>query len=134
MAAEKKVTKLVDEIKGLTVLELSELVKTLQEELGVSAMPVAAPTTTGQTAGTEAAEGPAPTGAGGIQTVVLANAGSNKIAVIKALREINPNLGLKEAKDLAEAAPKEILADVKAEEAQAAKTKLEGAGATVELK
>ncbi|OGY07714.1 MAG: 50S ribosomal protein L7/L12 [Candidatus Blackburnbacteria bacterium RIFCSPHIGHO2_01_FULL_44_64] len=129
-AKENKVQGLVDQIKELSVMEVAELVKTLQEELGVSAMPVAA---TPQVAG--ASEAPAEQAAsGGLQTVVLANAGGNKIAVIKALREINPNLGLKEAKDLAEAAPKEVLVDAKAEDAKSAKEKLEGAGATVELK
>ncbi|OGY09327.1 MAG: 50S ribosomal protein L7/L12 [Candidatus Blackburnbacteria bacterium RIFCSPHIGHO2_01_FULL_43_15b] len=130
------IEKLVEEIKGLTVMELAELVKTLQEELGVSAMPVAAPdqpiaAANGEAAGNAQSEQAAGTG---VQTVVLANAGTNKIAVIKALREINPNLGLKEAKDLAEAAPKEVVVDVKADEAKAAKEKLEAAGATVELK
>ena len=124
------VSKLVEEIKGLTVTEVAELVKVLQVELGVSAMPpAAAPAAPQPEAGQPVAEA-----AGGLQTVVLANAGANKIAVIKALREINPNLGLKEAKDLAEAAPKEVAADVKAEEAKSAKEKLEAAGATVELK
>lgn len=131
MAAESKVSKLVEDIKELSVLELSELVKILQDELGVSAMPVAAAPVSGQVVETAADAAPV---SGGVQTVVLANAGANKIAVIKALREINQNLGLKEAKDIAEGAPKEILTGVKAEEAQSAKTKLEAAGATVELK
>lgn len=128
-----KVEKLVEDIKGLSVLELSELVKTLQDELGVSAMPVAAASPAPTSAEETPAEGAAQA-SGGVQTVVLANAGANKIAVIKALREINPNLGLKEAKNLAEAAPKEILTNVKAEEAKNAKAKLEAAGATTELK
>lgn len=131
MAAVNKVAKLVDEIKGLSVLELSEVVKRLQDELGVSAMPVAAPATA-PTASAEV-EGAAPAGAG-VQTVVLTNAGANKIAVIKALREINPNLGLKEAKDMTEKLPAEVLKEVKAEEARAAAEKLQGAGATTELK
>lgn len=131
MAAVNKVAKLVDEIKGLSVLELSEVVKRLQDELGVSAMPVAAPATA-PTASAEA-EGAAPAGAG-VQTVVLTNAGANRIAVIKALREINPNLGLKEAKDMTEKLPAEVLKEVKAEEARAAAEKLQGAGATTELK
>lgn len=130
--AENKLNKLVEEIKCLSVMEVAELVKTLQEELGVSAMPVASTPAAAPAAGDgEAAEAPT---ASGVQTVVLANAGANKIAVIKALREINPNLGLKEAKDLAEAAPKEVVTDVKTEEAKSAKEKLEAAGATVELK
>lgn len=126
-------SKLVEQIKGLSVMEVAELVKTLQEELGVSA-PLAGGAFAPQApAGEAPAEGEA-SGGTGLQTVVLANAGGNKIAVIKALREINPNLGLKEAKDLAEAAPKEIVVDVKPEEAKSAKEKLEAAGATVELK
>ncbi|MBI2590537.1 MAG: 50S ribosomal protein L7/L12 [Candidatus Blackburnbacteria bacterium] len=127
--------KLVEEIKGLSVMEVAELVKTLQEELGVSAMPVAAAAPAAPANGEASGNGAeAAAGGAGVQTVVLANAGTNKIAVIKALREINPNLGLKEAKDLAEAAPKEVVVDVKADEAKAAKEKLEAAGATVELK
>ena len=111
-------------------MEVAQLVKVLQSELGVSAMPVAQ-----AAAPAAAAEGDAEApAAGGLQTVVLAQAGGNKIAVIKALREINPNLGLKEAKDLAEAAPREVLTDAKAEDAKSAKEKLEAAGATVELK
>lgn len=134
MAAEKKsnkVEKLVEEVKNLSVLELSELVKTLQDELGVAAAPAAqvAPS------GGAAEESPTQTvAAAATQTVVLTGAGANKISVIKALREINPNLGLKEAKDMTEKVPAEVLKDAKAEEAQNAKQKLEGAGATVELK
>lgn len=131
------ISKLVEEIKGLSVMDVAELVKTLQEDLGVSA-PAAGPSLAGSPAEAPAAgEAPAEgeqAGGSGVQTVILAAAGGNKIAVIKALREINPNLGLKEAKDLAEAAPKEVLADAKAEDAKSAKEKLEAAGATVELK
>jgi len=129
----KSVTKLVDEISKLSVLELSELVSVLQEKLGVSAMPMvsaagAAPAAEAPTAGGEAAD------EGGNKTVVLTNTGGNKIAVIKAIREINQNLGLKEAKDMTENTPAEILKDVKAEEAKEAAEKLKAAGATVELK
>lgn len=125
-----KLAKIVEEIEQLSVLELSELVSALQEKFGVSAMPAAAPAAA-PSAPTEEA---APTEEKATATVVLANAGSNKIGVIKALREINQQLGLKEAKDLAESAPKEVVTDVKMEEAQEAKKKLEEAGATVELK
>lgn len=126
------VSKLVEEIKKLSVMEVAELVKVLQEELGVSAMVAPAATAT---AAVPSSDGPAAeASSSGVQTVVLTAAGGNKIAVIKALREINPNLGLKEAKDLAEAAPKEVVTDVKADEAKSAKEKLEAAGATVELK
>lgn len=133
-SGSKVVAKLVDEIGKLSVLELAELVKELQEKLGVSAMPMAAAAVASpaQAAGGEAAsEGPA---AGANQTVILTGAGENKIAVIKALREINQNLGLKEAKDMTEQLPAEILKDVKAEEAKEAAEKLKAAGATVELK
>ncbi len=134
--AEKKlsasVEKLVEEISKLSVLELSDLVSALQEKLGVSAVaPVAAPAA----AAPAAAEAPAEAGAGGTnQTVIMTNGGANKIAVIKALRVINPNLGLKEAKDMTEQVPAEVLKDAKAEDAKAASDKLKAAGATVELK
>lgn len=127
-----KVEKLVSEIAELSVMDLSELVKALQEKLGVSAAPVmaAAPVAgAAPAAGAEAA--PA---AGANQTVVMTNAGSNKIAVIKALREINQNLTLMDAKGMTEAVPAEILKDAKAEDAKAAEEKLKAAGATVELK
>lgn len=124
------IAKLVDEVAKLTVLELSELVNALQEKLGVTAMaPVAA------------AVAPAEEAGGGEQatvsataTVVLTAGGDNKIAVIKALREINQNWGLKEAKDMTEQVPTEVLKDVKTEEAKDVAEKLKLAGATVELK
>ncbi|MBI3290021.1 50S ribosomal protein L7/L12 [Candidatus Microgenomates bacterium] len=133
MADNSNIDKLVGEIEKLSVLELSELVGQLQEKFGVSAMPTAV-----ATAGAASAEGSGEPkeekSASAIATVVLADAGANKIGVIKALREINPELGLKEAKDITEATPKEILTNVKNEEANAAKEKLEAAGASVELK
>ncbi len=126
-----KVEKLVSEIAELSVMDLSELVKALQEKLGVSAAPVmaAAPAATTEVGGAAAA--PA---AGANQTVVMTNAGSNKIAVIKALREINQNLTLMDAKGMTDSVPAEILKDAKAEDAKAASEKLKAAGATVELK
>lgn len=135
-SSSPKVEKLIEEITGLSVLELAELVEKLQDKLGVASIPVAAPAAA-PTQPSENGESTSAQPTGGAQTsqtVVLANAGSNKIAVIKALREINPQLGLKEAKELAESAPKEVLTDAKPEEAQEAKKKLEEAGATVELK
>ena len=129
----KKIGELVEEIGKLSVLELSELVSALQDKLGVSAMPVAAapaPAPAGETTGSEAA----PAAGGGVQTVVMTNAGANKIAVIKALREINQNLTLMDAKNMTEAVPAEILKDAKAEDAKSAEEKLKAAGATVELK
>lgn len=126
----KNVSKLVDSISELSVLELSELVTALQEKLGVSAMPVAAAAPAAQAA----SEAPADAASGANQTVMLTGAGSNKIAVIKALREINPNLTLMDAKGMTETVPAEVLKDAKAEDAKAAEEKLKAAGATVELK
>lgn len=124
----EKVTKLVEEVKELTVLELSDLVKALEEEFGVSAAaPVAvaaAPVAGGEVAA--AAE----------QTefdVVLESAGSGKIKVIKVVRE-ETGLGLKEAKEIVDGAPKTLKEKVSKEEAEALKAKLEEAGATVEIK
>ncbi len=126
----KKVEELVDSISKLSVLELSELVTALQEKLGVSAMPVAA-----AAAPAAGAEAPAQaTDDGGNKTVMMTASGDNKIAVIKALREINPNLGLQEAKAMTETLPAEVLKDAKAEDAKAASEKLTTAGAKVELK
>jgi large subunit ribosomal protein L7/L12 len=128
----KAVEKLVDEISKLTVVELSQLVDALQDKLGVSAMPVAAAPAGGAA---PEAEGEKEEAAGGAnQTVVITGAGDNKIAVIKAIREIDQNLGLKEAKDMTENLPAEVLKDAKAEDATAAADKLKAAGATVELK
>ena len=127
----KKVDELVEEISKLTVLDLSELVTALQDKLGVSAMaPVAsASAPAGATAGeTPAAE------SGGNQTVVMTASGATKIAVIKALREINQTLGLKEAKDATDNVPFEVLKDAKPEDVKNASEKLKAAGATVELK
>jgi large subunit ribosomal protein L7/L12 len=128
----KKVEKLVDEVSKLTVMELSELVNALQDKLGVTAAApvaaVAAPSAAPEEAGGEAAAG------GANQTVVITGAGENKIAVIKAIREIDQNIGLKEAKDMTENLPAEVLKDAKAEDAKEAAEKLKVAGATVELK
>ncbi len=125
----EKVEKMVEEVSKLTVLELSELVVALQDKLGVSAMPVAA------AAAPAAAGGDAPAAeASSTQTVVMTDAGANKIGVIKALREINQNLTLMEAKGMTETLPAEILKDAKAEDAKAASEKLTAAGAKVELK
>lgn len=127
----EKVQKLVDAVAELSVLELSELVNALQDKLGVTAMApmaAAAPAAAGAPAeaGAEAAAG------GG--TVIMTNSGDNKIQVIKALREINQNWGLKEAKDMTDNVPAEVLKDAKPEDAKAAADKLKAAGATVELK
>lgn len=124
------VEKLVEEVTKLTVLELSELVTALQDKLGVSAMPVAAAAAPAAGAG----EAPAADAGSSTQTVVMTAAGANKIGVIKALREVNQNWTLMEAKGMTETLPAEILKDAKAEDAKAAAEKLKAAGATVELK
>ena len=118
--------KLIDELSALTVLEAAELAKALEEKWGVSA---AAPVAV-------AAAGAAAGGAAEEKTefdVVLADAGANKIAVIKEVRAIT-NLGLKEAKDFVDGAPKEIKTGVAKDEAEKIKQQLEAAGAKVELK
>lgn len=126
-----KVNELVEEISKLTVLDLSELVTALQDKLGVSAMPVAAAAPAAAAAAGDAPQGEA---SGGNQTVVMTNSGATKIAVIKALREINQTLGLKEAKDATETLPFEVLKDAKPEDVKSAVEKLKAAGASVELK
>lgn len=122
---------LMQAIEEMSVLELSELVKALEEKFGVSAqaMVAAAPAAgAAQAAGEEAGEEQT------VFNVVIASAGAQKIAVIKALRELVPTLGLKEAKDLVDAAPKEVMEQVNKKTAEEAKEKLTAAGATVELK
>ena len=127
----KKVDEMVEEVSKLSVLELSELVSALQDKLGVSAaMPVAA---AAAPAAAPAEAGAAPQGAA-TQTVVMTASGDNKIGVIKALREINQNLSLMDAKGMTETLPAEILKDAKAEDAKVAVEKLKAAGATVEVK
>jgi len=125
-----KVTKLVEEVEKLSVLELSELVKALEEKFGVSAAPVAA----APQAAAVASDSGEPKEEQTTFNVVLANAGANKIGVIKAVREVVPTLGLAEAKTLVESAPKNVLEGVNKATAEEAKKKLEAAGATVELK
>ena len=125
-----KIDDALEIIKGMTLIELRDLNKAIEEEFGVTAAaPVAmmAAPAGGGDAGAAAAEEQDEF------TVILADFGANKINVIKAVRELT-NLGLKEAKDLVEAAPKPIKESVNKEEAQAAKAKLEEAGAKVELK
>ena len=121
--ASEKIVKFVEEIKTLTVLELSELVKAIEEEFGVSA---AAPVAV--------AAGPAAVVEEKTEfDVVLAEAGANKIGVIKVVRELT-GLGLKEAKDLVDGAPKTVKEGASKEDAAAIKAKLEEAGAKVEVK
>lgn len=131
-AIPKAMTKeeMIAAIKNMTVLDLAELVKALEEEFGVSAAPVAV--AAAQAAGPAAA----PAAEAEEQTefsVILKDIGANKINVIKAVREVT-TLGLKEAKDLVESAPKAVKEGVAKEEANSVKEKLEAAGATVEVK
>lgn len=120
--------KLVDEIEKLSVLEVADLVKALEDKFGVSAAAPVMAAAPGAAAGEAAAEEKDE------YDVVLTAAGASKIGVIKAVRTLNQSLGLKEAKDLVEAAPKTVLEGAKKEDAEAAKKTLEDAGATVELK
>lgn len=127
--ASEKVQKLIEEVKNLTVLELSELVKALEEEFGVSA---AAPVAMAAAP----VAGAAPAAAEEEKTefdVILTSAGQEKIKVIKVVREIT-GLGLKEAKDLVDNAPKPVKEGISKEEAQTIKGKLEEVGAGVEVK
>lgn len=122
--ASEKILAIVEEVKGLSVLELNELVKAIEEEFGVSA---AAPVAV-------VAGGAAPAAEEKTEfDVVLASFGDAKMAVIKAVKEIT-GAGLKEAKEMVESAPKAIKEGVSKEEAEQLKAKLEEAGATVELK
>jgi len=123
----EKLEKIAKEIEGLTVVEMADLAKYLEEKFGVSAMPVAAAPVAGAAPAGEKEEKTT-------FTVVLSNAGANKLAVIKAVREILPNLGLMDAKKLVESAPKDLLNDVKKDQAEEAKKKVEAAGGKVELK
>jgi len=116
-------------VKNMTVLELSELVKALEEEFGVSAAPVAV----AAVGGAPAAAAAAPEEEKTEFTVILKEIGENKINVIKAVREVT-TLGLKEAKDLVESAPKPVKEGVNKDEAATVKKKLEEAGAKVEIK
>ena len=121
----EKITAMIEEIKALTVLELSELVKAIEEEFGVSA---AAPVAVAVAAG--------PAAAAEEKTefdVILNDAGAGKIAVIKVVRELT-GLGLKEAKELVDGAPKAVKTGISKDEAESIKAKLEEAGAKVEVK
>ena len=124
--ASEKVLKLIEDVKALTVLEMAEVVKALEEEFGVSAAPVAV------------AGAAAPAAAAAVEEktefdVVLTDAGASKLNVIKAVRSIT-GLGLKEAKDMVEGAPQTVKAGVSKEEAEKVAAELKEAGATVEVK
>ena len=124
--ASEKITAIVEEIKGLTILELNDLVKAVEEEFGVSA---AAPVGVVAVAGAAAPAAEEKTEF----DVILTGFGDKKLGVIKAVREIT-GLGLKEAKDLVEGCPKALKEGVSKEEAEALKKQLEEGGATVEIK
>ncbi len=123
-----KLQKIVDSVSELSVLEIADLVKALEEKFGVTAAVQTVAASSSEAGSGEPKEE---------QTsfnVIITSAGANKISVIKALREINPNLGLKEAKDLSEAANGEVLMGANKATAEEAKAKLVAAGASVELK
>ena len=121
---------LIKAVEEMSVLELSEFVKALEEKFGVSAqaMVAAAPVASNAAEAGEAAEEQT------VFNVIIANGGANKLAVIKAVRELVPTLGLADAKALVDSAPKELLTAVNKKTADEAKEKLTAAGATVELK
>ena len=125
--ATEKINALLEEIKGLTILEMADLVKALEETFGVTAAPVAV-------AGAAAAGAAAPAAEEKTEfTVILAGFGEKKLDVIKAIREIT-GLGLKDAKDMVEGAPKPVKENVSKAEADDIKAKLTAAGASVEVK
>lgn len=126
-AKKGNVNELIETIKNMTVLELADLVKTLETEFGVTAAaPVAVATATAPAAAAAPAEEKTEF------NVILKEVGANKISVIRAVRELT-SLGLKESKDLVESAPKPVREGINKDEAAAAKKKLEDAGATVEI-
>ncbi len=128
MELSENAQKIMDMVDKMTVLELNELVKALEEKFGVSASAMVSASTATAPVGSSPAEEKTEF------DVVLADAGANKIAVIKVVRELNQALGLVEAKTLVESAPKVLLEGAKKEVAEEAKKKLEAAGAKVELK
>jgi len=127
--ADVNMDQIIDSLSNLTVMQIADLTKKLEEKWGVKAAPVMAAGGGGAAAAAPAAAAPEQTEF----TVILANAGGNKIQVIKAIREIT-NLGLKEAKDLVDGAPKEIKAGVSKDDAEGIKKKITEAGGTVEIK
>jgi len=129
--ADVNFEQIVDQLSNLTVIQIAELTKKLEEKWGVKAAPVAVAGAAGPAAAAGGAAAPAAEQTE--FTVILANAGGNKIQVIKAIREIT-SLGLKEAKDLVDGAPKEIKAGVSKDDAENIKKKVSEAGGTVEIK
>jgi large subunit ribosomal protein L7/L12 len=127
--ADVNMDQIIDSLSNLTVMQIADLTKKLEEKWGVKAAPVAVAGAAGPSTGAPAAAAAEQTEF----TVILSNAGGNKIQVIKAIREIT-NLGLKEAKDLVDGAPKEIKAGVSKDDAEGIKKKIAEAGGTVEIK
>jgi large subunit ribosomal protein L7/L12 len=121
----EKIQKIIEEISNLTVLELNELVKALEEKFGVQAIAFQAPTQARVEEKTEEA---------GTVDIVLVESGANKHNVIKVIREINPNLSLKDAKDMVDNPPQKVAEKVERKKAEELKKKFEEAGAKVELK
>lgn len=132
MSIMAKISKdeLIQAVEEMSVLELAELVKALEDKFGVSAQAMVAAPTNGAAQASDAEPKEEQTSF----NVIIAVTGANKIGVIKALRELVPTLGLKEAKDLVDAAPKEVMTAVNKKTADEAKEKLTAAGATIELK
>ncbi|OGK17407.1 50S ribosomal protein L7/L12 [Candidatus Roizmanbacteria bacterium RIFCSPHIGHO2_02_FULL_40_13b] len=128
--AENKIEKISKDIEGLNALELSELAKHLEDVFGVTAAPMMA----AGPAASASAEVTADKEEKTHYDVILTDGGANKLAAIKAVRELKPDLGLMDAKKLVETPPQTVLTQVKKEEAEAGKAKLEEAGAKVELK
>jgi large subunit ribosomal protein L7/L12 len=126
--ADVNMDTIIDQLSNLTVMQIADLTKKLEDKWGVKAAPIAVAGAAGP-----AAAAAAPAAEQTEFTVILANAGGNKIQVIKAIREIT-NLGLKEAKDLVDGAPKEIKAGVSKDDAEGIKKKVAEAGGTVEIK
>jgi large subunit ribosomal protein L7/L12 len=122
----EKIQKIIEEISNLTVLELNELVKALEEKFGVQAIAFQAPTQVKVEEKTEEA--------GGAVDIVLIESGANKLNVIKVIREINPNLSLKDAKDIVDNPPQKVAEKVERKKAEELKKKFEEAGAKIELK
>jgi large subunit ribosomal protein L7/L12 len=122
----EKIQKIIEEISNLTVLELNELVKSLEEKFGVQAVAFQMPSGTSDASKSESGSA--------VVDVVLTDSGSQKLNVIKVIREINPNLSLKDAKDIVDNPPQKIAEKVDQKKAEELKQKFEAAGAKVELK
>ena len=132
--AKTKQEDLLKAVEEMSVLELSEFVKALEEKFGVSAVSTVAASNAGAPAASDSAAASDAVEEQTVFNVVIASGGANKNAVIKALRELVPTLGLAEAKALVDSAPKEVMTAVNKKTAEEAKEKLTAAGATVELK